>query len=101
MPESNQSSLCVKILLGMGDLPDSDRRLFLARMGVVTAGFLLRHFKYAVLLIFLVAAVITPTGDMLTQSLFAAPMLGLYLISILIAWIFGRRRVHDGQESGA
>lgn len=95
-------SLYVKILLGMGVIFQMPTVVyFLARMGVVTAGFLLRHFKYAVLLIFLVAAVITPTGDMLTQTLFAAPMLGLYLISILIAWIFGRRRVHEEQESGA
>jgi sec-independent protein translocase protein TatC len=86
-------SLYVKMLLGMGVIFQMPTVVyFLARMGVVTAGFLLRHFKYAVLIIFIVAAVITPTGDMLTQTLFAAPMLGLYLISILIAWIFGRQR---------
>ena len=61
----------------------------LARMGLVTARFLLRHFKYAILIIFIVAAVITPTGDPLTQTLMAAPMIVLYLISIVIAWIFG------------
>ena len=66
--------------------------LVLARMGVVTAGFLWRHIKYAVLIIFIVAAVITPTGDMVTQSLMAGPMLVLYLLSILLALIFGKRR---------
>jgi sec-independent protein translocase protein TatC len=40
-----------------------------------------------VLAIFVIAAVITPTGDMVTQTIFAAPMLGLYALSILIAWI--------------
>jgi sec-independent protein translocase protein TatC len=91
-------SLYVKMLLGMGVIFQMPTIVyFLARMGVVTAGFLLRHFKYAVLLIFIVAAVITPTGDMLTQLLFAAPMLGLYLISIVIAWVCGRQRA--GQES--
>lgn len=66
--------------------------LFLARMGVVTAGFLLRKIKYAILIIFVAAAVLTPTGDAVTQTLMAAPMFGLYLFSILIAWIFGKRK---------
>jgi sec-independent protein translocase protein TatC len=63
---------------------------FLAKMGLVTARFLIRHIKYAVLIIFVTAAVITPSGDILTQTLMAAPMIGLYLISIGIAWLFGK-----------
>ena len=66
--------------------------LVLARMGVVTAGFLWRHVKYAVLIIFIAAAVITPTGDMITQSLMAGPMIVLYFLSILLALIFGKKR---------
>ena len=65
---------------------------FLAKMRLVTARFLLRNTKYAVLAIFVVAAVITPSGDMITQSIFAAPMLGLYALSILIAWIVTPKR---------
>jgi sec-independent protein translocase protein TatC len=65
---------------------------FLARMGLVSARFLLRNIKYAVLIIFIAAAVLTPTGDVVTQSLMAAPMMVLYLISILIAWIFGKKK---------
>ena len=49
---------------------------FLARMGVVTAGFLLRHAKYAILIIFIVAAVISPGTDVVSQCLMAFPMLG-------------------------
>ena len=63
---------------------------FLAKMHLVTARFLWRSFRYAFLLIFIAAAVITPTGDMVTQTIFAAPMVALYLLSIAIAWIFGR-----------
>lgn len=63
---------------------------FLAKMGLMTAGFLWRSFRYAFLLIFVAAAVITPTGDMVTQAIFAAPMVGLYLLSIGIAWVFGK-----------
>jgi sec-independent protein translocase protein TatC len=63
---------------------------FLSKLGLVTPGFLWRSFRYAFLLIFVAAAVITPTGDMVTQTIFAAPMVALYLLSIAIAWIFGR-----------
>jgi sec-independent protein translocase protein TatC len=48
-----------------------------------------------------VAAVITPTGDMVTQSLMAAPMIGLYLISIVIAWVFGKRRAPEPDAESA
>ena len=66
--------------------------LALARMGVVTAGFLWRHTKYAILIIFIISAVITPSSDVVNQSLMAVPMLALYLLSIGIAWAFGRRK---------
>jgi sec-independent protein translocase protein TatC len=65
---------------------------FLARIHVVTARFLWRHIKYAVLVIFIVAAVLTPSPDPWNQAVFAAPMLGLYVISIGIAWLVAPRR---------
>ena len=65
---------------------------FLARMGMVTAGFLIRNFKYAVLLIFILAAVLSPGGDVTSQVLMAGPMLVLYGISVLIAWIVAPRK---------
>jgi sec-independent protein translocase protein TatC len=71
--------------------------LVLARMGLVTAGFLWRQIKYAILIIFILAAVITPTGDPMTQSLMAGPMIGLYIVSIGLAWMFGKRRRHPGE----
>jgi sec-independent protein translocase protein TatC len=87
-------SLYSKMLLGMGLVFQMPTIVFfLAKMGLVSARFLLRNFKYAFLIIFIVAAVITPTGDMLTQTLFATPMVALYLVSIVIAWIFGKKRV--------
>lgn len=60
---------------------------FLARMGILTAGMMLRGFRYAVLGIFVIAAVVTPTPDMATQTILAAPMLGLYAVGILVAWV--------------
>jgi sec-independent protein translocase protein TatC len=65
---------------------------FLARMGVVTARFLWKHTKYAILIIFIVAAVVTPSGDMWNQSAMALPMIGLYMLSIALAWIFGKKK---------
>jgi sec-independent protein translocase protein TatC len=86
-------SLYAKMMLGMGVIFQMPTLVyFLARLGLVSARFLLRHFKYAVLIIFIIAAVITPTGDPMTQTVFAAPMILLYLISIGIAWLFGKKR---------
>jgi sec-independent protein translocase protein TatC len=86
-------SLYVKMMLGFGLIFQMPTLVFfLARMGIVTAGFLLRHTKYAVLIIFIVAAVISPGTDVVSQCLMAGPMLGLYGISILVAWIFGKSR---------
>ena len=62
---------------------------FLSKSGLITARFLWQSFRYAFLLIFLAAAVITPSGDMVTQTIFAAPMVGLYLLCIAVAWVFG------------
>jgi sec-independent protein translocase protein TatC len=80
--------LYTKMLIGMGLVFQMPTVVFfLAKMRMVTARFLLRNTKFAVLIIFVVAAVITPSGDMITQAIFAAPMLGLYALSIVIAWI--------------
>lgn len=81
-----------KILLGMGFVFQMPiLTFFLAKLGLVTTGFLVRNFKYAILIIFILAAVLTPTPDVVTQSLFAAPMVVLYLMSILVTAIFGRK----------
>ena len=86
-------SLYVKVLLGFGAIFQMPTLVFfLARMGVVTAGFLARNIKYAVLIIFILAAVLSPGGDITSQMLMAGPMLVLYGISILIAWIVAPRK---------
>lgn len=86
-------SLYTKMLLGMGLVFQMPTLVyFLAKMRLITARFLLKNSKYAILIIFVVAAVITPSGDFLTQTLFAAPMIGLYAISIGIAWLVAPRR---------
>jgi sec-independent protein translocase protein TatC len=66
--------------------------LLLARLGLITAGFLWRHSKYAVLIIFIIGAVLSPGTDPVGQFLMAGPMIVLYLISIGFAWLFGKKR---------
>jgi sec-independent protein translocase protein TatC len=53
---------------------------------------MVKNFKYAVLFVFVIAAIITPTPDWMTQSIIAFPMLALYGLSILIALVFGKRK---------
>jgi len=74
---------------------------FLAKMGLVTAALLWRKIKYAILAIFIVAAVLTPSPDPWNQAIFAVPMIGLYLISIAIAWIVGPKRDPEAAAGGA
>jgi sec-independent protein translocase protein TatC len=64
----------------------------LARIGIVSAGLLIKSWKISLVIILIVAAVVSPTGDIPNMMLFATPMMFLYLISIFIAWFFGRKR---------
>ncbi len=85
--------LFVTIIVGLGlifELPILV--FFLAVMRVVTARWMWRNLRYSILVIFTVAAVVTPTADVLNMCLFAAPMLALYAISIGVAWLVNSRR---------
>lgn len=64
----------------------------LARIGLISAGLLVKVWKMALVVILIVAAVVSPTGDIPNMMLFATPMMGLYVISIFIAWFFGKKR---------
>jgi sec-independent protein translocase protein TatC len=86
-------ALYMKLVLAMGlvfQMPTIV--LFLAKIGVLTSRFLVKNLKYAVLVIFVVAAVITPDGSPITQAAMAGPMLLLYLFSIGLAWVFGKKQ---------
>jgi sec-independent protein translocase protein TatC len=91
-------SMATKLILGLGlcfEMPILV--FFLARLGIVSERWLLAKFKYAVLVIFIIAAVITPTPDVATQCVFALPMISLYLLGILIAWLFKKRQPADAE----
>ena len=86
-------AMYVKMMLAMGLVFEMPTAVyFLARIGVVSAGFLIRQFKYALLLIFIAAAILTPGTDVVSQAMMAGPMIVLYLLSIGIAWAVGRKK---------
>ena len=90
---SEYFSLVLRLLLAFGaifELPVF--MVFLAKAGVVDVTFLHRHRKYAVLLSFIVAAILTPTPDVVNQLLMVLPLLVLYEIGVLAVRLFGRRQ---------
>jgi sec-independent protein translocase protein TatC len=88
--------LYLKMMLGMVVVFQMPTVVFfLAKMRLVTGRFLWRHLKYAILLIFIAAAVLTPSTDPWNQIVFAGPMIGLYFLSIGIAWLVAPGRGRD------
>jgi len=81
------------VMLGMGVVFQMPAITYvLARIGLVTAGFLIRIWKTSIIVILIAAAVLSPTNDIPNMLLFAAPMFALYVVSIFVAWIFSRPR---------
>jgi sec-independent protein translocase protein TatC len=92
-------SFLLTMILGLGmmfELPIVI--LVLAALGVVTPGFLLRHFRWAVLIIFIVAAIITPTPDVVNLCVFAVPALLLYLLGVGAAFVMAPKPPTDTPE---
>ena len=86
-------SMYLRLVLAMGltfELPTIV--LFLARMGLITPRFMIRNFKYAVMLIVLAAAVLSPDGGGVGMFAMAGPVVVLYVFSIGLAWLFGKKR---------
>ena len=86
-------SLYLRLLLAFGlvfQMPTLV--LSLARMGLISARFLVSHFKYAVLIMVIASAVITPDGGGVSLVAMTGPMILLYGLSIGLAWLFGKRR---------
>lgn len=73
----------------------------LARIGILTPGLLIRSWKISLIVILIVAAFVSPTADVINMMLFAAPMMVLYLVSVFIAWIFGKKRKTDAEANAA
>ena len=81
------------VMLGMGVVFQMPAITYvLARIGLVTARYLVKIWKTALIVILIAAAVLSPTNDIPNMLLFAAPMIALYVVSIFVAWIFSRPR---------
>jgi sec-independent protein translocase protein TatC len=82
------TKLFVTITLGLGLIFEMPILVFfLALMRIITARWMWRNLRYSILVIFIIAAIVTPTADILNMCLFAAPMVALYAISIGVAWL--------------
>jgi sec-independent protein translocase protein TatC len=90
---SDYFDLFIMIELGLGVVFEIPALIFvLARIGLVSGPFLLRNTRYAVLIAFVVAAVITPTTDIANMMVMAVPMVALYLLGVIVAYVFGKKR---------
>jgi sec-independent protein translocase protein TatC len=88
------TDLFLVIIIGMGVIFELPILVFfLSLMGIITAGWMWRNLRYSILVIFIIAAILTPTTDILNMCIFAAPMVALYVLSIGIAWM-----VHPAQR---
>jgi len=88
------TDLFLTIMLGMGLIFEMPILVFfLSMMGIVSPRWMWRNVRYSILVIFIVAAILTPTTDILNMCLFAAPMVALYILSIGVAWM-----VHPAQR---
>jgi sec-independent protein translocase protein TatC len=87
------TKLFVTIIVGLGLIFEMPILVFfLALMRLITAGWMWRNLRYSILVIFIIAAIVTPTADVLNMCLFACPMIALYAISIGVAWMVNSAR---------
>ena len=95
MPAVNEYfSLALRLLIAFGaifELPIL--MVFLAKIGIVDVPFLNKNRKYAILINFIIAAILTPTPDIVNQMLMGIPLLVLYEISVVAVWVFGKKKL--------
>jgi sec-independent protein translocase protein TatC len=96
------TSLFLSIVLGMGLIFEMPILVFfLAFMGIMSPSFMLKNFRYAILIIFILAAIVTPTPDVVNMCVFAAPMLVLYGLSIGVAYVVHPKQRKAREEKRA
>jgi sec-independent protein translocase protein TatC len=99
---SEYFSLSLRLLIAFGVIFEIPiLMVFLAKTGVVDVAFLNRNRKYAILINFIIAAILTPTPDIVNQLMMAGPLMVLYEISVVAVWIFGRKQFRDFEKGGA
>jgi sec-independent protein translocase protein TatC len=102
LPDVNEYfDLTLLILLGLGlvfELPVLI--FFLSLFGIVTPQFLIKNFRYALLVITILAAVLTPTPDALTMVLFMLVLVGLYFVGVAVSWVVVRKKKKRDAAAG-
>jgi len=89
---SEYFSLATRLLLAFGVIFEMPIfMVFLSKVGVVSVSFLNRNRKYAILINFVIAAILTPTPDIVNQMMMGIPLMILYEISVVAVWLFGRK----------
>jgi sec-independent protein translocase protein TatC len=97
---SEYFSLALQLLLAFGAIFEMPiLMVFLAKAGIVDTAFLHRNRKYAILINFIIAAILTPTPDVVNQMMMGIPLLILYEISVVAVWMFGRTKFMGFQDS--
>lgn len=92
-------SLSLRLLIAFGAIFEMPvAMVLLAKMGMVNGPFLRKNRKYAFLISFVIAAILTPTPDIINQLLMAGPLVILYEVSIVAVWLFGRKRLAGFEE---
>ena len=93
---SEYFDLFIMVELGLAIIFEIPALIFvLARIGLVSGPFLLRNTRYAVLIAFVVAAIITPTTDIPNMMMMAVPMVALYMLGVVVAYVFGKKRTKE------
>ena len=97
---SEYFSLSLRLLIAFGVIFEIPiLMVFLAKIGLVNVAFLNRNRKYAFLINFIIAAILTPTPDIVNQLMMAGPLIILYEISVVAVWIFGRKEFKDFSQN--
>ncbi len=95
-------SLALHLLIAFGVIFEMPvLMVFLAKIGVINLAFLNRNRKYAILVNFIIAAILTPTPDVVNQFMMAVPLMILYEIGVIAVWIFGKKGFADFQPGSA
>lgn len=94
-------SLALRLLIAFGVIFEMPIfMVFLAKIGVVNVAFLNKNRKYAILINFIIAAILTPTPDVVNQMMMGIPLLILYEISVIAVYFFGKKSFLGFQENG-
>ena len=98
---SEYFSLATRLLIAFGVIFEMPvMMVFLSKAGLVSVGLLNKYRKYAILVNFIIAAILTPTPDVVNQMMMGIPLLVLYEVSVVSVWFFGRNKFSgfEGQK---